>query len=372
MKLPIFKLEEYLEKWEFKAPYLFCNSDLETLSLKELLSYADPEGMSYWENLRLGYTEVSGSIELRRELSQLYQKIGSEQVLTFAGAEEGIFATFQALLTSLDHVIVVTPCYQSLQSIPESIGCQFTPVSLDSSLNWHLDLKQIEKAIRPNTRMIIINFPHNPTGTVLKENELKELVEIARSRGIYLFSDEVYRWTELEPENQMIPAADLYERAISLGVLSKGFGLAGLRIGWIATQDAQVRQKLTRMKHYLSICNSGPSEVLALIALRAKEKIIARNHQLIRENLALLDPFFQKYSQVIHWTRPTGGCIGFPHLEIKKPIEAVAEQLIEEEGVLILPGNAYSFPGNYFRIGFGRKSFPEGLVRFERFLERNI
>ena len=368
MKLPLFKLESYFQKWEFKAPYQFCNSDIETLSLKELLALADPEGKDLWDQLRLGYTEVSGSEPLRQEVSHLYKRINSDHVLLFSGGEEGIFSLFQSMLTAGDHVIVVTPCYQSHISIPEAMGCKVSQVRLDPRHNWKLNLNQIRDLIFPNTKLIVINFPHNPTGSTLSRKEADELIEIARQGNIPILSDEVYRFSELEPENQIPPLADLYERAMSLGVLSKSFGLAGLRVGWIATQDEEVIQKLAQVKHYLSICGSGPSEALAVIALRAKEKILSRNHEILRTNLELLDVFFDKYPHLVRWVRPTGGCAGFPELLIPEPIESFAEKLIQEEGVLILPGSNYDWPGNFFRLGFGRKNMPQSLERFERYL----
>jgi aspartate/methionine/tyrosine aminotransferase len=370
MKLPVFKLEDYLGKWEFKAPYLFCTSDMESISMKELLALADSQGQDLWENLRLGYTEIAGLPPLLGEISKLYSKIEPSQILTFAGAEEGIYSLFHSLLTEQDHVIVLTPCYQSLLSIPQSIGCKITEIPLDPKNGWELDLDLLQSALQPKTKLIIINLPHNPTGTLLDHGTQKALIEVARKNGIYIFSDEVYHLMEVDPKDRLQPICDIYERGISLGVMSKAYGLAGLRVGWIATQDAKIIKEAEQVKHYLSICNSAPSEVLAFIALRAKEKLLDRNREIVRKNLSLLDGFFSQYPQRLQWTRPKGGCTAFPKLLNSGSVDVFAAQLVEKTGVLIMPGTLYSCPGDHFRIGFGRKNMPQALERFGEFLEQ--
>lgn len=371
-KLPVFKLEDYLGKWEFKAPYLFCNSDMETLSLQELLALSDPEGRELWENLRLGYTEVSGLPQLRQEIAGLYKVVNPNEILTTSGAEEGIYCALHSILNAEDHVIVFTPCYQSHESIPKSIGCQVAELPLNPKNNWQLDLSALEAAINPKTKLIMINYPHNPTGMVLDHETLQSLIDIARRHDIYIFSDEVYSLMEVDPTDRTPPICDLYEKGISLGVMSKAFGLAGLRIGWIATQDSKIKKESELFKHYLSICNSAPSEVLALIALRARDRILKRNHQIITLNLALLDNLFKQKQDLLRWTRPQGGCVGFPELLGRGPIEDFAAQLVEKTGVLIMPGSIYNWPGNHFRIGFGRKNMPQALDRFIAYLENDV
>ncbi|MGE5196285.1 MAG: aminotransferase class I/II-fold pyridoxal phosphate-dependent enzyme, partial [Anaerolineae bacterium] len=168
------------------------------------------------------------------------------------------------------------------------------------------------------------------------------------------------------------PAADLYDKAISLGVMSKTFGFAGMRIGWLATQDHESLQACLEFKCYLSICNSGPSEILALMALRAKEKILERNLKIIRFNLQLLDQFFQKYPNLFAWKRPIAGSTAFPKLLAPSSIDAFVEDLVAKEGVMLLPASVYDFPGNYFRLGFGRKDMPEALSRLERYIKHHF
>lgn len=369
MKLPIFQLEDYLAKWEFKAPYLLCCSDAESMEMKELLQMADDEALHLWNNLRLSYTEAAGLPLLRTEICHLYSTLSANHIYCLAGAEEGIFCTMNVLIQPGEHIIVVTPCYQSLEDLPKSLQAQVTTIPLDP-VHWNLDLDRIKHALKPSTRMIVINFPHNPTGTVLDRSTLNDLVALARSQGAYLFSDEVYRHLESDESIRPPAIADLYEKGISLGVMSKAFGLAGLRIGWLASQDEAFLKKIADFKHYLSICNSAPSELLSLIALRSKETILQRNRSIMLSNLTLLDQFFERYASFFSWIRPQGGCVGFPKLLTGELVDDFTKELVLEEGVLLMPGSIYNDTNNHFRIGFGRKNMPEALQRLERFMKK--
>lgn len=372
MKPPIFKLEKYFAKHEFSAPYLLCSSDTETLSLKELLSLADEESSLLWENLHLGYTEVSGHPLLRQEIAKLYQNVNAKRIGTFSGAEEAIFAVMNILVRSGDHVIVPAPCYQSIYTLPKELGAEVSLLPMrESNGRWYFEIEDLKKILKPSTRLIVINFPHNPTSVHIDRSTLEEIVQCAKQTGAYLFSDEVYRFSEHKPEHLLPPAADLYDKAISLGVMSKTFGLAGMRIGWLATQDHEVLEACLDFKCYLSICNSGPTEILALMALRAKEKILTRNRQIICSNLTLLDQFFQQHSKLFAWKRPTAGSIAFPKLLASTSIDTFVEDLRLKEGVMLLPSSVYEFPGNYFRLGFGRRNMPEALSRLERYIKNN-
>ena len=371
--LPDFRLETYFSKWEFNARYHMTASDMETLSMRELLDLADDAGRKAWDELRLGYTETFGRPALREAIAATYDDIGREDVLTFAGAEEGIFAAMQVLLSAGDHAIVVTPNYQAAETVPLSI-CEVTGVPLDPDDDWSLSIEAVENALRPNTKLISINFPHNPTGKVIDRATLDRLVEIARDRDIHLFSDEVYRLLERDESKRLPQVADLYVKGLSLNVMSKAYGLPGLRIGWIATSDRSILSAMERTKHYLSICNSGPSEVLAEIALCAREKILDRNRKIIAANLELLNAFFDDYPGLFDWTVPDGGCIGYPRYKGEDGVEKFCRSLIEESGVLLLPASLYSSaltaaPEDRFRIGFGRKNIREGLDAMREHLD---
>jgi len=369
MTLPIFKLEDYLSHYEFKAPYLLCCSDAESFSLKEILALATDDEQKLWDNLHLGYTEAPGHPFLRETISkQLFQNLSAENILLTAGAEDGIFCAFSALCNPGDHVIVITPCYQSLYEIPKSKGCSITTIPLKEENNWRIDLNAIEHAIRPNTKWMVINFPHNPTGQVIRQEELLSLVQLLDRHGIWLFSDEAYHLLGSPKEGWAQPAACLYSRAISLGVMSKAYGLAGLRIGWIACQDTAVLKKIEHMKHYTSICCSAPSEILSIIALNHKDIILSRNNAIVKNNINILDQFFTQHSELFSWAVPEGGCIGFVKYHGPENIDDFSKNLVEEKGVLLLPANVYSVSTNHFRIGFGRKNMPEALNHLKDFL----
>lgn len=371
MKYPEFKLENYLTAREFSAPFNLCASDLETYTMSEVIQMADTESLQLWDKLQLSYTEPRGLPELLNEISELYgPDIAHNNILCFAGAEEGIYSMAHALLEPNDHAIIVTPCYQSLEAIPSTL-CSTTAVALRYQEQWSLDIGLIEAAIRPNTKLLVINFPHNPTGALLTREQQQALVQLARKHGIWIFSDEVYRLLELDPADRLPPIASVYEKGISLGVMSKAYGLAGLRVGWIACQDLGMIEKIGEVKHYLSICNSAPSEILSLMALRASEKILARNTQLMRENLALFDRFFEEQAEWFEWIRPKGACIGYPLFKSKKPIDELAEELLKEFGVLIIPSSVYDHSENHFRVSFGRKNAAKALGLFSQYIEKN-
>jgi aspartate/methionine/tyrosine aminotransferase len=223
--------------------------------------------------------------------------------------------------------------------------------------------------------MICINFPHNPTGKVITRGTLDEIISLCRARGIYLFSDEVYRLIERRPEMTLPQVADIYERGISLGVMSKAYGLPGIRVGWIACKDADVLRRMERMKHYTSICGAAPSELLAQIALKARDRILARNRSLIVRNLALLEEFFGEHSDLFAWYHPDGGCIGFPRYLGREGVEAFASKLVEQSGVLVLPASVYQSdlgptPTDRFRIGYGRDNMDAGLAAMRTHLRK--
>ena len=372
MDIPVFKLERYFARWEFSAPYLLCSSDVDGYRLDELLALADDEGRELWQNLSLGYTESAGHPLLRREIAQIYKGVDPAEVLTFAGGEEAIFVLMNTLLRAGDHAIVTWPSYQSLYTIAQTIGAEVTLLPLEQRANWELDIEKLRRALKPNTRLIVVNFPHNPTGALPDHETFAAIVEVAKDADTYLFSDEAYRLLEYDPADILPSAVECYAKGIALGIMSKSFALAGLRIGWLASHDADFLRRAASFKDFVTICNSAPSEILALIALRAKEAVLARNRGIIARNLVQLDRFFAKWSDVFEWIRPQAGSIAFPRLHTGLPVEQFASELVEREGVLLLPGTVYDYPGDHFRIGFGRKNMPEALARLEQFTRERL
>jgi aspartate/methionine/tyrosine aminotransferase len=297
----------------------------------------------------------------------LYRSLTADDVITFAGAEEGIFLAMHALLSPGDHAVVVWPSYQSLYEVARSIGASVTLVRLDPT-DWTLDVDAVAGAMRPNTRVVVINSPHSPTGAQLRGDELARLISVVELHGATLFSDEVYRFLE-HGAPALPPAAECSDRAMSLGVMSKAFGLAGIRIGWLALRDATTRQRIAALKDYTTICNSAPSEILALIGLRARGRLIERARAIIDSNLVLLDEFFRRNAARFGWVRPRAGSVCFPEL-LAGSIDAFAAELVEREGVLLLPASQFGFSGNNFRLGYGRADMPAALERLEGFIGR--
>jgi len=374
-RLPDFKLETYFSKWEFSARYHMTASDAQSMTTAELLDMATPEQRQAHENLWLGYTETFGDPELRDIIAGLYRQMQRADILCFAGAEEGIYIAMHALLERGDHAIVVTPNYQSSETIPLSI-CDVSAVALDPEDGWSLDIDAVAAAIRPNTKLISINFPHNPTGKVLEGERFEALVDLCRRHGIWLFSDEVYRGLTVDEKPVLPAAADVYERGLSLGVMSKSYGLPGLRIGWIACRDHGLISKMERMKHYLSICNSGPGESLAKIALLNADRILDRNNRLVASNLSKLKLLFAEFEHLFDWYTPDGGCVCYPRYKGADGVETFARDLVERAGVLLLPASLYrsdlnSTPDDRFRIGFGRANIDEGIAAMRSYLLRN-
>ena len=367
MQLPPFKLERYFAQYEFNVKHLLCGSDCQSFTIRELLALepAAHDGiLCQW----LGYTEPQGSPSLRREICRLYESVRPEQVLVLAGAEEAIFLFMSAVLAAGDHVIVHWPCYQSLAEVALTIGCEVTRWEARELDGWRLDPDDLRRSIRSNTRAIVINTPHNPTGYLMAKDAFRRVSDIAREHGIILFSDEVYRESEHDEADRLPAACDLGEAGVSLGVMSKTYGLPGLRIGWIATRNAKVYARMAELRDYTTICNSAPSEFLAELALRHRAVLARRNLGIIRRNLELLDQFFDRHGDLFVWRRPKAGPIAFPRL-LRGDVDSFCHALAEKAGVLLLPGTVYGDDGNHFRVGFGREGLPEALDQLERFLE---
>jgi aspartate/methionine/tyrosine aminotransferase len=363
-RMPIapFRLERYFAQYEFKVKYLLSPSDCESLGMAELLQMASPESLELWQGLRLSYTESQGHPLLRAEVAGLYQHVRPEDVL-IAAPEEAIFIAMQTLLSPGDQVVAVSPAYQSLHEIARSIGCEVTEWRLQPAPGniWQLDLDQLEGSLTDRTRMLVINFPHNPTGHTLSRSELDSVIRLARRHGLYLFSDEMYRLLEYEPSLQLPPVCDLYEKGISLSGLSKSFALPGLRIGWLATRASGLIDRWLAFKDYTTICNSAPGEILGLIALQNKAHILRRNLEIILANLEKAERFFGEHTQHFSWFRPQAGSVAFPEWLGNAPVEQFCQDILDRQAVMVVPGSLFDFPGNHFRVGLGRRNLPEAL-----------
>ncbi len=363
-----FKLERYFAQYEFKVQYLLSASDCESLSLRELLDLADPDSLAQWGQLRLGYTESQGHPALRAEVARLYQTLRPDDVLILT-PEEGIFIAMHTLLEPGDHVIAIAPAYQSLSEIARSIGCAVTPWTFaPPDSGWRLDLDQLARSFTPQTRLLVVNFPHNPTGYLPTRAELDAILALARQHDVYVFSDEMYRLLEHDPARQLPSGCDVYEKGITLSGLSKSFALPGLRMGWLATRASGLMERWLAFKDYTTICHSAPSEALALMALRAKDSILGRNLGIIQANLVRAESFFEEHRALFKWLRPEGGSIAFPAWTGPGRVEDFCQAVLDQQGVMVVPGSIFDFPGNHFRLGLGRRNFPEALEHVRRYL----
>ena len=370
MSIPPFHLERYFTKYEFSARYLLSSSDCESLSMQELIGMADAEMNSMWEQLKLGYTESWGHPLLREEIARIYQGLDQPGVLTVV-PEEGIYLSMRALLKPGDHVVCTFPGYQSLYDVARSIGCEVSNWEPNEEQGWKFPIADLAKKMRANTRLVVVNFPHNPTGFLPAKEEFTAMVDLVREYGAYLLSDEMYRFLEVKPGTTLPAACELYDRAISLFGLSKTFGLPGLRVGWLASQDGEVLEQISRLKDYTTICGSAPSELLAIIALRNREQIINQQTKRVRRNVGVLETFISEHQDRISWNPPVGGSICFPRMLGVDDTYAFCEQLVSETGIMMAPSRVFQYGDHHVRMGVGRENFPEVLDLFGKYVDQN-
>ena len=367
MPIAPFQLERFFARHEFSAPFLLCASDCQTLTLGDLLDL-EPGARQAFDELSLGYTESDGNPSLRAGIAGLYDGLDPDRVLVHVGAQEAIYTFACACLEPGDEVVVHMPCYQSLFQVAQSIGCVIVPWLAREEDGWRLDPDDLKRLAGPRTKAVVVNSPHNPTGACLDGSAMSAVVRRCAELGCLLFSDEVYRFLEYH-DDPAPPACELYERAVSLGVMSKAYGLAGLRVGWAASRDAGVLAAMAALKDYTTICASAPSEFLAELALRHGPAILERNRALARANLERLGTFMTRHGDRLAWAAPTGGSVAFPRLASGQDAAGFCRQALEEAGVLLAPGSLFGQAfAAHFRIGFGRSGFPRALEALDDFL----
>jgi aspartate/methionine/tyrosine aminotransferase len=368
MHLPPFKLERYFAKYEFNTEFLLCSSDCEAMSIADLLAL-EPGAAEKFQNVWLGYTESMGSPALRKEICNLYTTMQPEDILVHTGAGEAIYLFMYAAFKKGDHVIVHSPGYQSLAEVARAVGCDVSPWRAREENGWALDLDELRHLVRTNTKGIVINTPHNPTGYLMSRADFEAVNKFAQENNLLLFSDEVYRESEYNSADKLPAACDMGKHAVSLGVTSKIYGLAGLRIGWIATKNRKIYADMAVLKDYTTICNSAPSEFLAEVAMRHRVKLAERNLGIIKNNLTVIDDLFSRRADLFRWNRPRAGSMGFPKL-LKGDVDEFCEDLVKKAGVLLLPGSMYDDSRNHFRLGLGRKNLPQAVERLEKYLSK--
>jgi aspartate/methionine/tyrosine aminotransferase len=366
MHIKPFRIEQYFGKYEFTAKYLLSSSDAESRTIQELLDL-EPGAHEGFLKHRCGYTESPGAPALREVISGMYRGVEPQDVLVLAATEEGIFVLYHALLSPGDHVIVETPCYESALEVARSTGARVSEWRRHSENGWAHDLAALEKLIQPSTKIIYINTPHNPTGLVMPASVFQQVTKLAARGGIILFCDEVYRELEHDPLNRLPAACEVYERAVSLGSMSKTYGLPGLRLGWLVSKDAEIVRRCLEFKYYTTICSSAPSEFLSALALRHRDALVERNREIVLRNLPLLDAFFRERSNLFAWVKPNASPIGFVRYKPQGDVLSFCEEVVRDAGVLLLPGTVYDQP-QHIRFGYGRKNMPDALAQFSGYL----
>ncbi len=362
MNIRDFQLERYFAAHEFRARFLLSPSDCESLSLAELLTHADADSLALWQEMQLGYTQSAGHPLLRTEIARLHIEATPEDILVCA-PEEGIFIAMHCILRPGDHVVVMAPCYQSLAELPRALGCTVDRWSVRvQGDRWNLDLEELAARITPRTRLVVVNFPHNPTGYMPDTTVTAGLLELLRAHDAMLFADEMYRFLEHDLERRPVSLLDQHERTIVLGGLSKSFSLPGLRIGWLATRDRRLLDRCATFKDYTTICSAAPSEILAIMALRRKDGIIAANRRIIGANLGSCRSFCREHSRWLEWLEPDGGSTAFPRLRPPLEADGFCDRLLHRRSVMAASGRLFDWPGEHVRLGLGRRNLPDVLA----------
>lgn len=370
MPVEPFRIERYFAAHEFTTPHLLGVSDCETRSIADLLAL-EPGAREALLSLRLGYTESPGDPSLRAAVAAWSGGLGADDILIHNAAVEVLLTVALAVLEPGDHAVVHHPGYQAQRTAAGIAGARVSRWRARAENGWAPDPDELVRLLdRPRTRLLVVTTPHNPTGFHFDEATLRHVLELADARGVVTLVDEAYRGAEYDDADRLPVAATLSERAASLGVMSKGLGLPGLRLGWLATRNQGLREAVSRAKDYTSICASAPSEFLAALALRHSDTLLSETRAHLTANLALLTDLLGRHSERFDWVPPRAGPVTFPTLRADDP-DGFAERLRAEAGVLVVPGTVFDEASREVRLGFGRAAFPQGLERMDAWLGRS-
>lgn len=370
MKIEAFGVEQWMNAWETKCTYNVAETCVESITVEELLKMAGvtPEQMtSDLLGKKLTYGWIEGSQRVRSLIAELYEKQKPENILTTHGCIGANMLVHRTLVEPGDHVISVIPTYQQHYSIPESIGAHIETLRLKPENGFLPDLNELKAMVRPDTKLICINNPNNPTGALMDQTLLEEICEIARSVDAWVLCDEVYRGLTQE-DAYSVSVADLYEKGISTGSMSKVFSLAGLRFGWIAA-PLELIERVMHQRDYDTISVGMLDEYFTELALSAKDKILERNRAIIRENLEILDQWVQSEPR-LSYVKPKAGTTAFVKVQTKLSSLEFCERLVKETGVMFTPGSALHTEG-YVRIGYAnnKEVLKKGLALTSEFLK---
>ena len=371
MKIATFKVEEWMNLNETKAKYNIAETCVDSVSLDELFSLAGRGRREFFDTLsrrRMPYGAIFGAEELKAAICGLYRSAGADDVVTTHGAAGANHLALYSLVEPGDAVVSVMPTYQQLYSIPESYGAKVRILKLKREENFLPDLDRLRTLVNEKTKVICINNPNNPTGALMPEETLRGIVGIARRVGAYVICDEVYRFLTQE-EGYPESIADLYEKGIAGGSMSKVFSLAGLRLGWIATRSREAMREILLHRDYDTISCGMIDEALATVALEAKEAIIARNRAIVRENLAILDEWIAKEPR-FSYVKPQCGTTALLYCDVDMPSEEFCARLLAETGAFLTPGSCFD-EEHCFRIGYAcsKEELKEGLAKLSEFVK---
>lgn len=372
MKIAPFETEHFFARYEFNTPYQLCNSDCESVTIRELLTLAG-DSLEQLGEERLVYTESQGNPELRARIAGTYANVSKEDIVVLGTPVEGIYLAARTLLDPGDEVVVLSPAYDALTRLFEHVAGEaavkrwnFRP-GADA---WELDLDELRELISTRTRLIVVNFPHNPTGYLPGRDFQRSLLDLAEQHGLHVFYDEMYFGLVHAGTEPLPSAADVSRRAIVLSGLSKTYGLPGLRCGWLVVQDRELLEQFMNWKFYTSICPPAPVEYLSIAALGVWETLRDRNIARIAKNLAVADEFFERWPGVFTWRRPQAGSTALVGWNVPS-VEELADELATREGILIQSARMLGSDDQHMRFGFGRDNFPEALSRFEDWYMRS-
>jgi aspartate/methionine/tyrosine aminotransferase len=370
MKIEPFKGELWMNEHEEKAIYNTGETCVDSISMDELFEIAglDKEkALSELTQKRLTYGHIFGNPAFKKGIASLYETIKEEELTTTHGAIGANHLVLYSLVEPEDEVVAVLPTYQQLYSIPASFRATVKQHVLTPENHFLPDIAELKEMVSKKTKLIILNNPNNPSGSLMDREMLEEIIVIAREAGAYILSDETYRGlTQADVESPSI--ADLYEKGISVSSMSKVWSLAGLRLGWIATKDKEALEQCILHRDHNTISCGLIDEELAAIALANKEKVLARNQKIIRDNLKILDEWVAKEPH-ISYVKPQAGTVTLLYYDFDRSSRELCLDLINNHGLLFTPGECFEFEG-CVRIGYGCKTeeLLAGLDKFSDYL----
>lgn len=352
MKIKPFKVEQWMNDYEVGARYNIAETCVDSISLDELFELSGVDKDLFWQELsssRLTYGDIEGRPEFKEGVSRLYKTIEADEVVTTHGAAGANHHVFYTLIEPGDRVVSIMPTYQQLYSIPESYGADLQLLHLSEKDGYLPNMAELKKIVTPNTKMICINNPNNPTGALMPKAMLLEIVELARSVGAYILCDEVYR--HLTQEDEWCESiVDLYEKGISVSSMSKVFSLAGIRLGWIATHDRALITDLLNHRDYNLVSCGLIDEMVGALAVTHADKILERNRSIVRTNLSLLDKWVEAEDH-IHYVKPKAGTTALIYYDYQKPSRELAHQMYHQTGAFVTPGECFEQEYS-LRIGY--------------------